>query len=780
MLLKNEIKWGDIMAFTVLPVKLHRPQLPDTVISRTELLKDSDWARVILVSAPAGSGKSTIISAWLSEQNRSHSWYSLDEWDNDLTYFFAYLIAGIKSIDEQTSEQLEQMLDSFQTIGFEGFLKGLIHQLHNIDHPFVLVMDDYQVIQNNQIHQVFRTILEHMPKLMQLVLITREDPPLPLAKMRANKELLELRISNLRFTEEEVKAFFLQQLNLTLKEEQLQLLLKRTEGWIAGLQLTALSMQGLEDTSGFIEAFTGSHYYIMDYLMEEVLEHQTPEIKEFLLKTAVLEFFSGELCDAVVQLEPGNGGSIIEKLVKTNSFIIPMESTRKWYRYHHLFRDLLRQRLEEQHKSDIEKLHHRAGCWFKIAGREQEAIQHFIKANDSLEAAALIECKWNEMDMQLQSASWLDMTKRLPLSIIENSPVLAMGYGWAMLDTGDVEGCVMWFDKAQSLYDLYQSVERSEDILINDILQFELLPATIASARAYIAAATGDMEGVFKHTRDALMWIPSDQRLKRGVVFMMLAVAHWGLGELSEAETVMVKSLEEIGRGGNPLAYNSIRMSLGEVYIQQGRLIEARELLKQLISKLSKDNQVPILIASLYLDLAKIAFLSGENQQAYALLEDSKAYGQKYSLINWKYNYYLMLTRVYCSEGFLDLARDCLQESKMHYVMNPIPDDVSFEDMEAIIDLAVTSQSPVRAPKETGSNRPFLQQHANQALSEPLTVRELEVLVLIASGLSNQEICDNLFLALSTVKGYNQTIYGKLQVNRRTEAVAKAKVLGLV
>jgi len=767
------------MAFSVLPVKLQRPQLSNSVISRTELLKDSDWARVILVSAPAGSGKSTIVSAWLAEQNRSHGWYSLDEWDNDLTYFFACLVAGIKSIDEQTSEQLEQIMDAYQTIGFEGFLKGLIHQLHAIDHPFVLVLDDYQVIQNNQIHQVLRTMIDHMPRLMQLVLITREDPPLPLAKLRANKELLELRISDLRFTEEEIKTFFLQQLNLTLQEEQLQLLYKRTEGWIAGLQLTALSMQGLEDTSGFIEAFTGSHYYIMDYLMEEVLERQTPEIKDFLLKTALLEFFSGELCEAVVQLEPGDGSAIIERLVKTNSFIIPMDSSRKWYRYHHLFRDLLRQRLDEQPKSDVEKMHYRAGCWFKLAGREQEAIRHFLKASAYLEAAALIECKWAEMDLQLQSASWLNMAKQLPTNIVENSPVLAMGYGWAMLDMGDVEGCVVWFDKAQALHDLHQSEECPETIVINDTLEFDLLPATIASARGYIAAATGDIEGVFKHTRNALMWIPGDQYQKRGVVTMLLAIAHWGIGELNQAEAVILQSIENASRAASPITYNSFYMVLGELYIQQGRLDKARDVLNQTISRVVEENQVPILLASLYLGLAKVFLLRGENQQAYEYLEESKTYGQRFSLMDWKYKYYLMLSRVYCSEGFVDLARDCLRESRVHYFMNPIPDDISFDEMEVIIDRAETSQIPVQASKEAIMNRPFQQQHANQTLPEPLTARELEVLDLIASGLSNQEICNTLFLALSTVKGYNQTIYGKLQVNRRTEAVAKAKVLGL-
>jgi LuxR family maltose regulon positive regulatory protein len=768
------------MRSPVLATKLHKPQLPDIVISRTELLKDSDRASVILVSAQAGSGKSTIISAWLSEKGRPYCWYSLDEWDNDLTQFLTYLVAGISAIDEQPSLKLEQMLDAFQSIGLEGFLKGLVHHLHAIDHPFILVLDDYQAIQNMQIHQVLKTVIEHMPMGMQLVLITREDPPLPLAKLRACKRLLEIRISDLKFTEDEVRTFFMQQLNLTLQEEQLQMVYRRTEGWIAGLQLAALSMRGLEDKSGFIEAFTGSHYYMMDYLIEEVLENQAPEIKEFLLKTAVLEFFSGALCDAVIPLEPGKGREIINGLVKTNTFIIPIESSHEWYRYHQLFRDLLRQRLAQKPKEDLGMLHRRAGSWFEAAGREQEAIQHYLEAEAFEEAAALIECKWESMDMQLQSASWLEMAKRLPASILERSPVLTMGYGWALLDMGDMECSEVWLDKAQSLYDQYHSTEARKDLLISDRVQFELLPATIASARGYMTAASGDMEGVFRHTRDSLAQIPGDHYQKRSVVTMLLAIAHWGTGELDVAETFVAQSIADASHADSPLTYNSLYMVLGELYIQQGHLGQASTLFEETIARVARENQVPIFLASLYLGLAKVAFLRGENHKAYELLECSRGYGQKYSLMDWKYKYYLLLSRVYCSEGFIDLARDCLRESRTHYFSNPIPDDISFEEVDAAIDQAEKLQKSGSLSSDGSSRKAFLQEHVNRSLPEPLTVRELEVLSLIATGLSNQEICSTLFLALSTVKGYNQTIYGKLQVQRRTEAVIKAKALGLV
>lgn len=776
-------EWRRPMIFPVLTTKLHKPQLPDGMISKEELLKDSHLANVILVSAQAGSGKSTVVSAWLSEQDKAYCWYALDDWDNDLMQFFAYLVAGIKPVDAHVSEALEQLLDAFQSIGFEAFLRALINQLHTIKTPFILILDDYHIIRNEQIHQVLRTMLEHFPPAMQLVLITREDPPFQLARMRASKRLLELRISELRFTEDEVKVYFSQQLHLTLEEAQLQNLIKRTEGWIAGLQMTALSMQGHDDINVFIEALTDSHYYIMDYLMEEVLEHHPPEIKTFLLKTSMLDFFSGDLCDAVLQLEAGTGSTIIERLVKTNSFIISTESSHQWYRYHHLFRDILRQRLDHQSKCEVERLHHRAGLWFKLNGREQEAIHHLLKANVYEEAAALIECKWDEMDIQLKSASWLDMVKRLPVDIIERSPVLTMGYGWALLDMGEVEASGAWFDKAQELYDRCVDV-CPQDVIITDIVQFDLLPATIASARAYIAAALGDAEGIFYYTRDALIRIPSDQYYKRGMVSMLLAIAHWGMGNLHEAELEITQALKTIGSLVNPLTENSFFMVLAELYIQQGAMSKAKALFEQTISRVIEQNRVPILLASLYLGLAKIAFLRNENKEAYALLEQSKAYGQRYAIMDWKYKYYLLLARVYCSEGFYDLARNCIMEGKMHYFMNPLPDEITLEEMEIRIDNEETlhRQDPVVEAEvlNKGNRVSFEKEHANQSLSELLTVRELEVLALIVAGLSNQEICDTLFLALSTVKGYNQNIFGKLQVNRRTQAVAKAKELGLV
>lgn len=768
------------MNIPILMTKLNKPKLPNIVTSKESLLKDSDWADMILVSAQAGSGKSTIVSAWLSEQSKTYCWYSLDDWDNDLIQFFRYLIFGLKSIDFQVSEELNHLLDAYQSIGYERFLKALINQLHAIKDSYILVFDDYHVIKNVQIHEVIKTILDHFPPFMQLVLITREDPPFALSRMRVAKKLLEIRISHLRFTHEEVKRYFLQQLHISLEEEQIQLIDTQIEGWVAGLQMLALSMNGVEDIAGFINAFSKNQYYIMDYLMEEVLERQTADVKEFLLKTSILNVFSAELCDNVLQLEAGSSNKIIEKLLKTNSFIVSTDMTNKWFRYHHLFRDVLRQMLSQRSQLEMDELNKLAGLWFKSNGLSQEAIYHLLQANDFYEAAKVIECKWSEMDIQLQSASWLDMAKKLPGTIIEKSPVLTMGYGWALLDMGEIEASVIWFEKSQKLYNVYKENEQQKNIIINDKTQFELLPATIASAYGYIAAATGDVEGIYTHSSYALELIPDNQYFKRAAVEMLLGIAHWSKGNLQDAETIILSSFINFKRARNPIIENSYFMVLGELYIHQDELNKAEAMFRQTISRLKKDNLVTILLPSLYLGLAKIAFLQNHNEKAHGLLEESKVYAQRYALMDWEYKYYLLLARIYCSEGLNKLALDCINESKIYYYFNPIPEEVGIYEVEKKIKFEIEHYQPSLNLDIWPERTLFKNKRINQSLPEPLTVRELEVLSLLVLGLSNKEICNTLFLALSTVKGYNQNIYEKLEVNSRTKAVAKAMELGLL
>lgn len=769
------------MKYSVLTRKLHKPELPGSFIVRHDLLSDSGWASVILVSAQAGSGKSMAVSAWLSEQDRAYAWYSLDEWDNDPMQFLAYLVSAIRAFDETVYGTLDQMLDAFSSVGFDSFLRALIQQLHTIAAPFLLALDDYHLIRSEQVHRIVKTLLEHFPPAMQLVIITREDPPLPLARIRASNKLFELRIADLRFTDEQVKAFFQMQPGIALDGEQLQQLARRTEGWIAGLQMAALSMRGSADVAGFVNTFSASHYYIMDYLLEEVLERHTPETRAFFLSTSILDSFSAGLCDDMLGLPPGESRAVIETLVKTNSFIIPLDSQHQWYRYHHLFRDILRQRLERQPVRETESCHLRAGLWLREHGRDQEAVHHLLKANAVEAAAGLIECRWAEMDMQAQSSLWLDMAKQLPTECIGKSPVLAMGYGWALLDKGEIEACKPWLVRARRLYDRYREDPRREECIVADTAQFELLPATIASAYAYIAAATGDIEGTFRYTREALALLPADQYTKRGIVTVLLGIAHWRNGDMQKAVEVLSDSLKQILNYVNPFFENSYKLMLGELYIQQGTPGKAKTVFLETIAKVLERGEAPLILASLYLGLAKVAFLQNENGEAYALLEESKAHGQRYALMDWRYKYNLLLARIYGREGLFGLARDCIAEGRVNYYVNPIPDDFTLEDAERMVEAAENEGRRNPPPGAADADRTgFARERANQALAEPLTVRELEVLELIAAGYSNEEICNKLFLALSTVKSYNQHIFGKLQANRRTQAAARARELGLV
>ena len=678
------------MKFQILHSKLIRPEVSASSIARTDLenkLRDNQRSDVILVSSFAGSGKTTVISDWIRRCDYEYIWYSLDNWDNDIQLFFAYLIEGIKGLDKTVGDDLLQLLESIQSVGYTSFMRSIITKLHQLEKEFVLVLDDYHVIENDQIDAFLNLLIEHMPPKMKLVMITREDPSFPLSKYRLSKKLLEIRISDLRFTNEEAKVFLANQLQRDIDEEHVALLTKRTEGWVAGIQLAALSMQGLEDLNSFIEKLSGSHKYIMDYLMEEALVKQSEEVQRFLQLTSMLDYFSCDLCDSLLAAVHGFSVSMIENLMHSNMFIIPMDQELKWYRYHHLFRDLLSQRLPHYIRGmdglTVEELHLRAGDWFNSTDMSAEAVHHYMSGRFYDQAASLIECRWAEMDLQLQAGTWLAMAKKLPETFIEKRPVLAMGFGWALIDIGDIRGSKRWLETAESLYKLHQ--DNPEEYPVADFLQYELLPATIASAYAYIAAATGDIEGVFVHAEDALSNTPQDQPVKRAIIAMMLAVAHWSSGDLVEAEKITVDSLQSFSNDLNDLTYNSFNMVLGELCIQMGRLKEAKSIFERTIKRVEISGKAQVVLASLYLGLANIAYLEGNNQAVYELLKISKEYGQMYALIDWKYKYYLLFAKLYLSQGLFDRALESLSESKSEYLMNPLPDYLTLEDMENYI-----------------------------------------------------------------------------------------------
>jgi LuxR family maltose regulon positive regulatory protein len=392
----------------ILATKLYAPQPQQGVISRPRLIERLNQGlhrKLTLISASAGFGKTTLLGEWIAGCGRPAAWLSLDERDSDSTRFLAYLLAALQTVEADIEEGVLGALQSPQPPPTESILTALLNEIAAVEEDFVLVLDDYHVVDAKPIDDALAFLLEHLPPRMHLVIATREDPQLPLARLRARGQMAELRVADLRFTPSEAAEFLRGVMGLDLSVEDIAALETRTEGWIAGLQLAAISMRGHKDAASFIESFTGSHRFVLDYLVEEVLGQQPESIQTFLLRTSILERLCGPLCDAVLQGPSASGQETLEYLERANMFLIPLDNERRWYRYHHLFAELLRQRLQGSAASltedEVAELHVRASRWYEDNGLESEAIHHALIAQDFERAASLIELSWRAMDRSL-------------------------------------------------------------------------------------------------------------------------------------------------------------------------------------------------------------------------------------------------------------------------------------------------------------------------------------------------------------------------------------------
>src|SRR5256884_3275753 len=389
------------MPTPILATKLYLPRLRPNVVSRPRLLErlnEGLQRKLTLLAAPAGFGKTTLVSAWVAGCDRQVAWLSLDKGESDPTLFLTYLVAALQTIAPTLGEGVLGALQSPQPPPTASILTALLNEITAIPDNFVFVLDDYHVIEAKAIDHALTYLVEHLPPQMHLVIVTREDPQLPLARLRARGQLTELRAVDLRFTPSEAAEFLNQGMGLNLSAEDIAALERRTEGWIAGLQLAAISMQGQQDTTSFITSFTGSHHFVLDYLVEEVLQQQPESIQTFLLRTSILDRLCGPLCDAVLLTPSGSGQATLESIEHANLFLVPLDNERRWYRYHQLFADLLRQRPHQTSASctgdevgDVTELHSRASVWYEDNGLELEAFHHAAAANDLERAEHLIE-----------------------------------------------------------------------------------------------------------------------------------------------------------------------------------------------------------------------------------------------------------------------------------------------------------------------------------------------------------------------------------------------------
>lgn len=884
----------------ILPTKLFAPPLRPGWILRQRLIEQLNarsQCKLILVSAPAGYGKTTLISSWLHETKIPSSWLSLDEGDNDPVRFFQYFITSLQKIIPNIGVDLPGMLQSAQTPSFDVLINLLTNETTRQAVPFAIVLDDFHVISSQSVLDMVIFLLEHMPPHMYLVLISRVDPPFSISRLRVRNQLVDIRADQLRFTLDEIAVFLNEIMKLKLSTDDLAAIAARTEGWIAGLQLAALSMQSCQDIHGFVSAFTGSHYYVMDYLVEEVLKLQPANISTFLLQSSILSRLCGPLCEAVVDVDPAkpvDGQTTLETLEQTNLFLIPLDEERHWYRYHHLFADVLNKRLEHQFPHLIPELHRRASQWYEQNGFISDAIQHALAAGEQDRVAQLIEQNGCFLLMSGEVSTLLNWTNAIEFQS-EAHPWLAIQKAWAQALTGNL--------------DQVEPTLQVPDQLLSPLettVEVRTMQGTIAAARAHCANLHGDTRRAADYAQQALRQLPDCSSISqsiRSVATSVLGDASWINGNLDEAINAYTEAVR-IGQRANNLHMVIIANSnLADILLEQGQLHRADLIYtKSLQMTVRPDGQRSPLAGSLYIGLTKLSYerdqLEDANQYVHHCLDLCQQWGDveqqavAYAMLarleqtrgNQEQAREAMrnaeqlaaessislrrsmlvttdLARVWLAQGNLEKSSQLIQKSRLS-----VKDEISYrqeaeymillrvflaqKDYEAAVGLSkrllqqaetakqmglaieilILQSLAFQGKKDTeraltaleralalaepeGYVRVFLDegdamtrllcqaqsrqvkagyvaellartgaisgmtQPSMQLLSEPLTMREVEVLKLIESGCSNQEIANQLFISIPTVKRHISNIYTKLGVKSRTQAVAIGKEL---
>ena len=543
---------------------------------------------------------------------------------------------------------------------------------------FILVLDDYHVIDAEPVDDALTFLLEHLPPQMHLVIATREDPHLPLARLRARGQLTELRAADLRFTPAEAAEFLNQVMGLNLSAEDIAALETRTEGWIAGLQLAALSMQGRSDTASFIQAFTGSHRFVLDYLVEEVLQRQPERVRSFLLQTAILDRLSGPLCDAVTGREDGKG--MLDALERGNLFVVPLDDKRQWYRYHHLFADVLQAHLMEEQPDQVSSLHRRASAWYEQNGLPSDAIRHALAAKDFERAAGLIELAWSAMDINyaIRHVAWLGKStaRRADPRPACAQRWLCLGVtGWRR-DGGLRDPVAGRRTVAGTPADMRKRPETpSTEMVVVDEEQFRSLPATIATARAYRALALGDVPGTVKYARQALKLTPEEDHVRRIQATALLGLAQYASGDLEAADRSLADFLANMWKAGDILTAIGITFVLADIRMARGRLHEAVSTYQQALQlAASQGEPMPVGTADLYRGISELYCERGDLEAAAQHLLTGKKLGEQAVLTGWQHRLCVAEARIKEAQGDLDGALDLLDEAERLYVRSPLPD----------------------------------------------------------------------------------------------------------
>lgn len=881
----------------LIPTKLHSPRLRPAIVPRrrlTERIEEGLWRKLTLVSAPAGSGKTTLICEWLARTTAPVAWLSLDEADNQPLRFLSYLLGAVRGVRPEVGRPPEALLQAMDATELEGLLAALLAiPLGESEEPFALVLDDYQVIDNPVIHQSLAWLLDNLPEGMHLLITTRQDPPLPLARLRVRDELNEIRAAELRFAEAEARVFFNEIMHLDLSDAEVQAIERRTEGWAAAIQLSALSLRGHADRPAFIQALRGDHPLFADYLVEEVLAGLDPALRDFLLDTAVLERLSAPLCATLTGRSDAQ--AVLEHLESANLFLIPLDDRRQWYRYHHLFAELLRQRLERDRAGTGAELRRRASRWFEAKGSICEAFHYALQADDQDWLLALAE-RWGE---SLIKRSEMETLRRclaaLPDELRDQRPWLLVLDGWSEVLTNACRRAEAIADRGERL--LAALPQTAETLCYR---------GDLLAIRAFAATRAGDPGRGRELSRQALEQLAEQAHLVRGVIALNLGIGSLAVGDLATAETALEESRHACLQAGNYLAAIGAVSGQAWLYRLRGRLTEAWRVCQEALALVERERVAMLPMAGYLrgeqawvhyergqfdlalekttagirrvqaigdithlvpaqLLLARVRLALGDCQGALAALEEAGALAERSgwsdsmgelrgcralaalhrgeladaerlvgglaladldpappSLALIEARSRLALARGEAEplpaalERLIDWyeARDRLGQALELRALRVLA--LAAADREA--DAAAALEQAVGLARPEGYLRIFIRDR--QALApllrrlsdpaartylaaldtppvaraappapagdlaglplEPLSARELEVLTLVSRGLANRDIAAKLFVSVGTVKTHLHHILGKLDVRNRTEAVHRARRLGLI
>lgn len=719
----------------LLETKLHAPRRRRGVIPRarlTERLTEPSLPALTVVAAPAGFGKSTLLAEWFADPGPGHrlsAWLSLDAGDNDPTVFWSYLIASVRTAVPEAGSRALALLQLAQPL--ESVAASLLNDLTGLDREMVLVLDDYHVIESTALHEGMAFLLEHLPPQVHLVLGSRADPPLPLARLRARGELLEVRAADLRFTADEAAAYLNDVMGLQLTATDVDVLEDRTEGWVAALQLAALSMQGRDDTAGFIESFAGDDRFVVDYLAEEVLERQPDEVRTFLLETAILDRFTGALCDAVTG---GRGGrAMLERLDRANLFLVSLDDRRLWYRYHHLFADVLRSRLLDEEPEKIDELHRRASAWFAAAGEQPEAIAHALAGHDVERAAELIELAAPVMFQTRQEVTIRRWLTALPPEIFATRPVLAMELVGSSMVSGEIAGVEQVLDGIERW--LAPEADASAAIVF-DHDELANLPAQVAVYRAALALIAGDTGAAIDQASRALALAPPTDHLRRGSAAALVGLAQWTDGDLEAASSRYLESIASLTAAGHISDVLGCSIALADMRIAQGRLGDAQRTFEAGLA-LAEANGALRGTADMHVGLSVVQLERNELDAAGQHLAIAAQLGAQAGLPQNAYRSRVAMARLRRAEGDLGAALELLEEAERVYNtdMSPAVRPVS----------AVRALTQLAAGDTTGPRR-WASAHGLHPDDELSYVHELEHLtlarILLATADHDRETID--------------------------------------